>query len=260
MERALRRVSLEQGYDPREYTLVPFGGAGPLHACDLAQSLGIDKLLIPRHPGVLSALGLLMADVSSDTSQAVLRPVAELLHFPDTLTPIVLQLTDQVITDLQSNPMECQVACSLDLRYTGQSYEITVPMALPVTKASLKESVDAFHAAHQQRYGYASPDLPVDCVTLRVQASLPGARSASAADVVSRSDASEALVYTRPIWFEDQGPMEVPCYDRDRLRFGHSLSGPALVVQYDTTLVVNPGWQLRVDQWHHAHLTYHSND
>lgn len=260
MERALRRVSLEQGYDPRNYTLVPFGGAGPLHACDLAEALGMRKILVPRHPGVLSAMGLLMADVTADASQAILRPVAELLQDPDSLAAVVSELEHQVLSRLKSGRSESLVTAGLDLRYSGQSYEITTPMPMPLSTESLKQAVAAFHAAHKQRYGYASPDLPVECVTVRVQASLPGARFSPPAERTAPMELPDALVYTEPVWLRTGGPEDVPCYDRGRLQFGHRFDGPALIVQYDTTLIVNPGWQVRIDRRGNAILNVVTDD
>ena len=256
MERALRRVSLEQGYDPRNYTLVPFGGAGPLHACDLSEALGIRRILVPRHPGVLSAMGLLMADVSTDASQAVIRPMAEVMQQPDLLAERIEELKHQVATRLETRRPDCRIAASLDLRYAGQSYEITTPMPLPVTATGLRQTVKGFHDAHLQRYGYAAAELPVECVTLRIQASLPGTRFAQPAADAETADLADARVYTQSIWLADKGELEVPCYDRNRLQAGHRFDGPALIVQYDTTIAVNPQWQVRIDSWGNILLKY----
>jgi len=256
MERALRRVSVEQGYDPRSYTLVPFGGAGPLHACDLSEALDIHSILVPRHPGVLSAMGLLMADVSTDTSQAVIRPLAEIIRQPDLLGERVQELKRQVAARLPSRRTDCRLAASLDLRYAGQSYEITTPMPLPVTAIGLEQTLRGFHEAHHLRYGYSDAELPVECVTLRMKASYPGARFAQPAADANPTDLAVAQVYTQSIWLADEGALEVPCYDRDRLQAGHSFVGPALVVQYDTTIAVNPRWQARIDPWGNILLAY----
>ena len=254
MERALRRVSLEQGYDPRNYTLVPFGGAGPLHACDLAEALGMQNILVPRHPGVLSAMGLLMADVTADASQAILKPIATLLNDPESLAAVVMKLERQVLKRLKTSRSRCRFAASLDMRYSGQSYEITTPMPIPVSAESLAQAASSFHAAHNQRYGYASPDLPVECVTVRIQASLPGARFSPDIKQAKPNPLSDALVYTKSIWLGTGGPGETPCYDRNRLQPGHRFDGPALIVQYDTTLVVNSSWRVHIDSWGNAVL------
>jgi len=256
MERALRRVSVEQGYDPRSYTLIPFGGAGPLHACDLSEALDIRSILVPRHPGILSAMGLLMADVSTDTSQAIIRPLAEIIRQPDLLGERVQELKRQVAARLPSRRTDCRLAASLDLRYAGQSYEITTPMPLPVTAIGLEQTLRGFHEAHHLRYGYSDAELPVECVTLRMKASYPGARFAQPAADANPTDLAVAQVYTQSIWLADEGALEVPCYDRDRLQAGHSFVGPALVVQYDTTIAVNPRWQARIDPWGNILLAY----
>ena len=256
MERALRTVSLERGYDPRDFTLIPFGGAGPLHACDLAESLRICKILIPRYPGVLSATGLLMADISTDASQALLQPMEALVADPSHVATIFEELEQRVTKRLETEAATCRIAGSLDLRYVGQSYEITTPIALPVSAAHLQHAIEAFHAAHSQRYGYASSDLPVECVTVRLQASLPGAQFSQPTRQESPMSLDDALVYTRPIWLTSEGAQDVPCYDRNRLQARHRFAGPALIVQYDTTVAVKPGWQVRIDPHGNILLSY----
>ena len=260
MERALRRVSLERGYDPRSYALVPFGGAGPLHACDLAEALGIKRILLPRHPGVLSALGLLMANVSSDASQAILRPMTELLGSPASLAATARQLENQVSERLRTEHIPPIVQASLDLRYIGQSYEITTPIKLPITTLSLEAVTHAFHTAHEQCYGYAAPNLPVECVTLRIRASVPGAQFTPMPTKRTVTHADEALVCTTKMWLGAEGPEEVPCYNREYMQYGHTFDGPALIVQYDTTMVVNHGWSVHVDRWENAHLSLEAHD
>ena len=250
MERALRRVSVERGYDPRDYVLAPFGGAGPLHACDLADALGIRRLLVPLHPGVLSALGLLMADVVYDTSRAVLQPLDALLTDPAPLARTADALAEQVRAVLERERAATPaLEALLDLRYAGQSYELEIPLALPVSPQHLRQAVDTFHEDHARRYGYATPERPVEAVTLRVRGRLPGTRPTFAAEPLADTDAQTARLGHKPVWFDADGPTETPCYDRDALHHGHRFAGPALVFQYDTTLVIPPGWHARVDAW-----------
>ena len=154
---ALRRVSVEHGYDPRRFTLVPFGGAGPLHACDLADALGIGRILIPPIPGVLSAYGMLVADIATDASQSVLAPASHLMSdvsaFADDLRCLVRTGRDHARRGGRATP---RLDVALDMRYRGQSYELTVPLASPYhARKPCTGSVGAFHAAHEQRYGYA---------------------------------------------------------------------------------------------------------
>jgi N-methylhydantoinase A len=248
MERALRRVSVERGYDPRSFTLLPFGGAGPLHACDLAEALGIGRMLVPRHPGVLSAYGMLVADVVNDAAQSVLQPATELQRDLAPLHALYQSLAERVQRVLQAEGIaEPEVTAALDLRYRGQSYELTVPLALPLSSAGLAEAIAEFHRLHEARYGYAMREETVQVVTLRVRGRGPGANLTVPQAPPGSADASVARVAEKAVWFTADGPTITPCYDRDRLRAGHQFAGPALVFQFDATTLVNPGWTGRVD-------------
>ena len=141
MERALRRVSVEQGYDPRNFTLVPFGGAGPLHACDLADSLSIPRILLPPIPGVLSAYGMLVADIASDAAQTVLQDAAEVCANPEALQESFTDLADRLIAVMvKEGVTKPRIDAMLDIRYAGQSYELTVPLSLPVNARQSRSS------------------------------------------------------------------------------------------------------------------------
>ena len=193
MERALRRVSVERGYDPRGFTLVPFGGAGPLHACDLADALGTPAILLPPAPGVLSAYGMLVADIASDAAQSVLFDAANLFDEPETLSILFNGLAKRVANVLHNEGVaDPQIDSQFDMRYSGQSYELTVPLRLPVSTEHLQEAVDAFHSAHAQRYGYAMQEERVEVVTLRVRASGPGARPVLPSSPLESPDAAAA--------------------------------------------------------------------
>lgn len=248
MERALRRVSIERGHDPREHVLMPFGGAGPLHACALADALGIRRVLIPPTPGVLSALGLLMADVVSDAAQAILQPAAALHDDPTPLVDTADALADSICTTLQDGASPT-LGAEIDARYAGQSYELTVPIDLPITGEGVAAAAARFHETHRQRYGHAMPDEPVELVTLRLR----GTRTGTDPDLPqeSRTEAplDTARLGTRPIWFDAAPPTDTPCYDRAALHHGHAFEGPAAVYQYDTTFVMPRGWHARVDAW-----------
>lgn len=259
MERALRRVSVECGYDPRSHVLVPFGGAGPLHACAIARSLGVRKILVPRHPGVLSAFGLLMADITSDASQAFLMPLAEIAAAPKRLVSVINRLEATVLSRLDSDA--AQLDCSLDLRYTGQSYELTVPLSLPVTSENVDAAGKAFHTAHQVRYGYSKAELPVESVAVRLRASvvqsleIPNPDTGAENTPFNLADAPRTSVY-----FTADAPLLIPMISRDRLHTGCVFDGPALVVQYDSTLVVSSGWRGVVDPWQNLHLEWLDHD
>jgi N-methylhydantoinase A len=248
MEQALRRVSVERGYDPRRFTLLPFGGAGPLHACELADALGVRQILVPPFPGVLSAYGMLVADVVYDAAQTILEPASALIEDAEGLATLYAKLARQVQSVLaQEGFAEPQLEAALDLRYRGQSYELTVPLDLPITGERVAMAVEAFHKAHAQRYGYAMPSEPVTVVTLRVAGRGSGAHPQLPRQPFGGENPAAAQVGVRAIWFSTAGATRAPMYDRARLQAGNRLAGPALVLQYDATVVVMPGWMGRVD-------------
>ncbi|MCX7668500.1 MAG: hydantoinase/oxoprolinase family protein [Anaerolineae bacterium] len=246
MEQAIRVISVERGFDPRDFTLVPFGGAGPMHALDLADALHIGRVLVPRTPGVLSALGLVLADFIVDRSRTLMWPLSE-------TTPAALEraaaplLADAWRTVAAEGFSEetIHLALALDLRYRGQSFELTVP----VETCDPAEAARRFHAAHEQRYGYARPTAPVELVNLRVTATgvrpkpvFPQPPPAPSADP-RPAQVGETRLAAAGAWWS------APVYERALLLPGHALVGPALVVQEDATTVIPPGWWARVDGW-----------
>ncbi|MGC8875429.1 MAG: hydantoinase/oxoprolinase family protein, partial [Chloroflexia bacterium] len=234
MERALRYVSVERGYDPRRFTLLPFGGAGPLHACALAEALGIPHILVPPHPGVLSALGLVVADAICDTSRSLLCNADAALVSSGLLGDVVEELSEQVRATLGAQGFHGPVLeAALDLRYRGQSYELTVPLSLPVTVGALARGREAFHLAHGQRYGYALPAETVELVTVRVRGIGSVSRPCLPRAPRETEDARAALLGFQAVWFSPDGPTATSAYDRSRLRPGNRFLGPAIVFQYD---------------------------
>ena len=246
MEQAIRVISIERGFDPRRFTLVPFGGAGPMHGMALAEALGIPRVLVPRYPGVLSALGLTLADFVRDYS----RTVMWLLHrvtardLESALAPLLARGREE-LRDEGFDDGRIRLEPALDLRYQGQSFELTVPL----TTFDPEGIARAFHEAHERRYGYARPDAAVEVVNLRVTAR--GVRpkpSPPAYPEAPSPDPGDARVGQQRVRFGGEW-LATPVYDRDLLRPGHRLRGPALVVQEDATTVVPPGWQGWVDRW-----------
>lgn len=246
MEQALRVISVARGFDPRGFTLVPFGGAGPMHALALAEALHIGRVLVPRYPGVLSALGLTLADFTVDASRTLMRPLAALAaaDLSDAFAPLQGQVRDALAGEGFAEAA-IGLALALDLRYHGQSFELTVPLDdLDPTQAAAR-----FHAAHGQRYGYARPGAAVELVNLRVtgrgvrpKPALPIADPASSLDPAA-AQVGETRLRAVGAWHI------APVYERGLLQPGHRLSGPALVVQEDATTVLSPGWRGEVDPW-----------
>ncbi len=246
MEQAIRVISIERGFDPRQFTLVPFGGAGPMHALDLAEALRIGQVLIPRTPGVLSALGLALADFIVDRSRTLMWPLADTT--PHALEQaLALLLADARAATLAEGVAQdaLRLTWALDLRYRGQSFELTVPME----RCDPTAAAQRFHQAHERRYGYARPEAPVELVTVRVTATglRPKPNFPRPASAVS-SDPRPALVDETRLAVGGAW-LAAPVYARSLLAPGHILEGPALVVQEDATTVLIPGWRAQVDPW-----------
>jgi N-methylhydantoinase A len=243
MERAMRRISVERGYDPRRFILVAFGGAGPLHACDLALNMGIQRVLIPTIPGVLSALGMLAAAPTKDYSHTVMRPVGnDEGELAEWLDQQFLPLANRAVREMTAeghSPESIEQIHSVDVRYVGQAHELTIPFQ----RAGLG---GAFHAAHENRYGYSRLEAPIEIVTLRLSAVAPLAPLQLPASAPGLEDAHGALIGKKQVWFDGQ-MMVTSLYERGKLRAGHQFSGPAVVFQYDTTTVIPPVWEAAVD-------------
>jgi len=248
MERALRRVSVERGHDPREYTLVPFGGAGPLHAVALAEALDMCRVLVPPTPGVLSALGLLTADMVYDTSRAVLTRADTLIEDASPLSGAADAAVAEVRDTLVDHGTP-HLTLKLDLRYVGQSYELSVPLSPPIAGRRVAEAVQAFYERHREQYGHADADEPVEVVALRVRGRVKTPQPQLSREPEADQPLSAARLGTRPVWFDVDGPTPTPAYARTELHHGHAFDGPAVLHQYDTTVVVPPDWHAHVDPW-----------
>jgi N-methylhydantoinase A len=241
MERAIRVISLERGFDPRDFTLVCFGGAGAMHAADLARSLGIPRVLVPRGAGTLSAHGMLLADVVRDFSQTLLRPCAELAG--GALEETFERLIERGRRALSSEGFgeeQMRLERSVDARYVGQGYELNIPHG--------REIEAAFHEQHEARYGYADPTREVEVVNVRLRAVGITEKPTIAEEEPGDEDASAAVLGEHRMICEGSGHTGV-LVDRERLEPGNAFAGPALVVEYSTTTVVPPGARCRVDRF-----------
>jgi N-methylhydantoinase A len=233
MEKALRVISVERGYDPRDFTLVAFGGAGPLHACALARSLRIPRVLVPQMPGALSAFGILLADVTRDYSKTVMsRPERSLLEAQ------FAELVNFGLREMQSEGLAGEVTRSVDLRYVGQGYELNVPYG--------DAMVSSFHRAHQRRYGYADEHRVVEVVNIRVRVTAHTDHIDMPQAVVRAGDGSQAVLKKRKVLF-DQCAFDTPVYDRSSLRAGDLFTGPAIIAEYSATTVIPPECDARLD-------------
>ena len=250
MERAIRAISLERGYDPRRFTLVPFGGAGPMHCCDLAQELGIPRVLVPTHPGILSALGVAIADVVKDYSRTVMLRGDDLDK--DRLEEEFHGMENQARVELGQEGLPVARMKSrrfLDVRYVGQSFELTIDCPSLSRRGELHRAIgNSFYQAHLQRFGYADRKEPVEIVNLRLKLELAVDKPALAPQPTGPADASPALLDEVSVVFPD-GTLKSHLYDRDKLISGNHIQGPALLLQLDTTIVVPPGWGGAVDPY-----------
>ncbi len=239
MERAIRVISLERGHDPRDFALVCFGGAGGMHAADLARNLSIPHVVVPPAAGTLSALGLLLADFVRDYSRTLLVQFDEFAS--STLEGALDELQRVARNECEKEGIAFDtltLAASLDMRYMGQGYELTVPMS--------HRPNDEFNRLHEQRYGYADSTRVLEIVNIRLRASGESDKPALAVRPLSGPDSSGAHVGEISMLF-DGTERRAPIVDRALLQPGNHVAGPALVVEYSTTTVVPPDFTASVD-------------
>src|SRR5579875_1191437 len=263
MGEAIKAISTERGFDLRDFTLVPFGGAGPVHACQIALDLGIPRVLVPPVPGATSALGLLLSDVKHDHVRSRLCDVA-VLDVAEA-NAIFGQMAADARAQLQAEgfpPERIELRYFLDMRYAGQGYENPVPVdAVPMTREELARYRARFDDIHKLCHGHAAPGQPVEVVNYRIEALglVPPVELATIGRAAGQP-AAEAQVGERPALFTalSAQPVPVPVYAREALRAGHRLEGPAIIEQYDATTVVCPGQDLEVDSYGNLVITARS--
>jgi N-methylhydantoinase A len=229
MERAIRVISVERGHDPRRFTLVAFGGGGPLHACAVARALRVPTVMIPAMPGALSAVGILLADAVRDYSRTVMvagSRMGELERAFAELEPAAEMGEGSVVER------------TVDVRYVGQGYELNVPHGV--------DAAERFHAMHEQRYGFANRGRGLEIVNVRVRVSVRSEVYAPSFEEVRAGDGAAALRGEKRIYF-DGGWVVARVFDRERLRAGDVIDGPALVAEYTSATVVPPGARVVVD-------------
>ncbi len=244
MAKVLRIVSVERGHDPRDFTLLAFGGGGPLHACAVAADIGVSRVVIPLSPGVFSAYGLLAADVRVTSVRSIVAPADdETWQRARKLFDALARESDAALGEQGVAKSDRNFLRELDLRYVGQSTELVV-----TAPRSLEEAVESFHQRHEQRYGFAARQDPVEIVTVRAIGigTTPKPRLIAAAAPAGRAPEQRALRELREV-FDGTAFVDTPVYGRAHLRPGDVFDGPAVVEQYDATTYVAPGWAARVD-------------
>ncbi len=252
MVKGMAGSSIEKGFDPREFTLVAFGGAGPLHACELAKELGMRKVVIPLYPGALSAFGLVTSDIRHDYVQTIAKSATSV--DPGAMRRAYAAMEEKAKAQLRTEKISdkvIQVQWTADLRYSGQAYELNVPVPRKgtLTRKDIEATVAQFHALHQKVYAYSSIDEPVDIINVR----LVGIGQVPDVKLPRRTRSGDspraARKGTRPVYYEGRGFIKSPVYERDLLQPGNALKGPCMIEEIISSTVVIPGATAKVDVW-----------
>jgi N-methylhydantoinase A len=238
MEKAIRVISIERGHDPRDFTLVAFGGGGPLHACALARALRIPRVLVPAMPGALSAIGILLADMVRDYSRTVMLPGTEIEGLADHFS----ELEQQGAEEFAAESLLGTAQRMLDLRYRRQGYELAVEYD-PQNPAA---SIEAFHRLHEQRYGFSDAARPVEIVNLRLRMVANPDRFAPRQSPLVPGDGRAARYAEREVYF-DGHLRSTRFYHRDKLVPGDRITGPAMVTEYTAATLLPPDSSAQVD-------------
>jgi N-methylhydantoinase A len=249
MMRALRLVSIERGYDPRDFVMLAFGGSGPMHATFLAEELDIKDVFIPLNPGVFSALGLILTDFRHDFVRSIIKPASNInSRFLQDIFKDMEKEAAKILQKEGFNLDQIIMERTLDIRYLGQSYEINIPVK------SLNEALKLFHLRHQETYGYAEKTEPVEIVNAHLIV-IGLIKKPEFKKHYKTSDLSKALINKRKVFFEQTGWIQTPIYLRDNLSFSNQIKGPAIIEQYDATTIIPSGWNGFVDEFLNMHLT-----
>ena len=256
MAEAIKAISTMRGHDLRDFMLLAFGGAGPVHACRIARDLGMAGVIVPLYPGVYSAIGLVMSDVKHDYIQSRLTPLAEIA--PKDLSGMFDQLAARALEDLRADGFAADtisIQHSIDMRYAGQGYEIAIacePEKMSVE--GLRALRKSFDEVHRGMFGHMAPDEPVEIVSYRVRGigmvppvQMPRFKKAG-------TPLKDARRETRKVRFDGK-TVDCPIYQREKLDVGLTFSGPAVLDQFDCTTVICPGQTVRVDEWKNLIVT-----
>jgi len=258
MSRAVRLVSLERGLDPREFALMAFGGAGPMHAAELADELGIAEVVVPPNPGLFSSVGLLFSDLRYDYVRGLVRRL-------DTLDVAAVEasfaeMESEAAAQLARDDYRRGSATllrSVDLRYAGQGFELNVSVGGPFNPEAATRAAKSFHGRHRDVYGYAAEAEPLEVVALRLAALVSVTKPRLAREAkAGPKPSTDALQPRRKAFFGDQWH-DTGVYAREALRAGNRLEGPAIVEQYDATTVIPPEWVAEVDEYRNLRLRGH---
>ena len=250
MMRTVRVVSVERGYDIRDFALVSFGGAGPLHSCELAEDLGINKIIVPASPGTFCSLGLLVADIQYDYVRTCILPAEN--NSLEKINAVYEELIEEGKQFLDHEKIESQNRIyqrQADARYHMQNYELTIRIPSgKLDEQKLKEFCDYFHKEHERKYGYCDRSQKIELVNLRVSTIGLREKPTLLADDHKREH-SFLPFQTRKVWFRKTGFISCPIYYKSDIPTELDFSGPAIIEQMDTTVVITPEWRCRIDKW-----------
>ncbi len=254
MEKAIRVISIERGFDPRNFCLFSFGGAGGMHAVDVASHLSMSKVIVPKNAGVLSAVGLLLADSIKDYSMSVLKMVAKTTN--EELNGLFSRLSRKSFIDMKKEGFaehKIKIFPSLDLRYLGQSYEISIPFK---DNSPIESN---FHSVHRKLYSYFHPNRPVEIVNIRIKA-VGTTEKVRFKKFPQQSPNPQKALFGEQVIIYGQKTFKAKLYKRSLLKTGNSLLGPALIVDDESTTLLPPGWRLTVDGYLNIHIQRKRNE
>jgi N-methylhydantoinase A len=239
MARAVDIVSLERGQDPRKFSLIAFGGAGPMHAAELAEQVGVNEIIVPPYPGLFSALGMMMTDMKYAYVRGILKPLDDLSDdiFEETWKEMTQEALSNLKAKMENETPNITSIRSVDVRYIGQGFELDVQVPPQFNRHSLRES---FERKHEMVYGYRHAGEPLEVTALRLTVTIPVVKTnlGSLQDSIRKNNA----VSRRKVWFNDEW-FDTSVYWRDELPTSHPVSGPAIIEEYDSTIVVPPNWE-----------------
>jgi len=250
MAKIIRIVSVERGYDPRDFTIIGFGGAGPMHVCALAEDIGVRSIIIPPNPGLFSALGLLVSDFKYEVTEAVMSKA----------NPSIANDLEKLFKKLEGRGLEfltsffkgdIVVSRYLDMRYIGQSYELIIPTTNPLRDESIINSIKYFHDRHEEAYGYSAREGEVEIVNARVM--ITGVVKKPKFKRIEKGGLeppTESIIENRKVFFEDFNDyVNCKVFRREKLKSGNIINGPAIIEQYDSTTVIYPKWSAEIDSY-----------
>jgi N-methylhydantoinase A len=239
MARAVDIVSLERGQDPRKFSLIAFGGAGPMHAAELAEQVGVDHIIVPPYPGLFSALGMMMTEMKYAYVRGILKPLDDLSDdlFQETWEEMTQEALSNLKAQMKNETAKITSIRSADVRYFGQGFELEVQVPTQFNRHSLRES---FERKHEMVYGYRHAGEPLEVIALRLTVTIPVKKPNLG--FLQGSSTQTKAESSRKVWFNDEW-FDTSVYGRDELTSSNSVSGPAIIEEYDSTIVVPPNWE-----------------